>query len=650
MTKKFSFITAFAMALLLLSAGAAMAQFETVGAIDGVIKDADGAALPGATVEARGRAGASPPLRTRRALPLPARAPGDYVITASLEGFKTAQSQRFTVQVGSTSTVGLSLEVGAVEETIEVLADAAQLDFIVGPGGHGHQRDDELIPRGRDFGDVVTQAGGVANEQDAAGLAVDGASGLENRFIIDGMDTTDPQSGGQAKAIVADFLEEVNVKSAGYQAEHGGAVGGVIQAVTKTGSNDFSGSVGLRYEDSSWDGDERPTLQFAPNGIDGEYQTFHKDERTRVEPHFTLGGPIVRDALGSGSAISPASRRRTAPSTSPAAAARRASDRTSTSTTSRPTSPAMPAEVLYKAAANLNLEDRACAAGQERRGSNDPANYTSGLDNENEAYSGSIDFVPSTNFFVSGRAGLWTIDVADTSVPQQPVIKQFTIGSCTVFGLPSSQCPAAGFLSAPWSACASSTSTTAPPPVSTPTGSLRRRRPPGQDGRRVRADRERRQHRLQHPNFMQFAWNTGDRIRRRPGHLRRPVGVSHHDRRQRQGQELRPVPPGLLGGAAQPHLNFGIRAEDERPDYSTGGSGDVIHFKWTRAGARVGFAWDAEQPEVQGLRQLGPVLRHHQVRPAARLVRRRQVAVPRFRPQHAGLAEHHLQPLDQRSE
>src|SRR5204862_7830241 len=85
----------------------------------------------------------------------------------------------------------------------------------------------ELLPHGRDFTTLVTQAPGANQEAKLGGLSIDGASAGENRYIVDGMETTNLQSGVSGKSVIADFVEEVQVKSSGYTAEFGGAMGGV---------------------------------------------------------------------------------------------------------------------------------------------------------------------------------------------------------------------------------------------------------------------------------------------------------------------------------------------------------------------------------------------------------------------------------------
>ena len=160
------------------------------------------------------------------------------------------------------------------------------------------QQDLQLLPRGRDFTSVVTQAAGAANEAFLGGISIDGASGSENRFVIDGVDTTHPQDGVSGQSIITDFVEEVQVKTAGYTAEFGGSLGGVINAVTKTGGRDFTGSILGYYNDSNWNGAQRKSSYESNCGTAQDCLiTYKKDKVTRFEPGFSLGGPIFRDNL-----------------------------------------------------------------------------------------------------------------------------------------------------------------------------------------------------------------------------------------------------------------------------------------------------------------------------------------------------------------
>ncbi len=107
----------------------------------------------------------------------------------------------------------------------------------------------ELLPKGVGFTSVLRAAPGVRGEGLAGGFSVDGASGSENVFVIDGQEVTNFRTGtlNANNNIPTQFVQEVQVKSSGFDAEFGGATGGVISVVTKGGSNDFRGEFGMQF-------------------------------------------------------------------------------------------------------------------------------------------------------------------------------------------------------------------------------------------------------------------------------------------------------------------------------------------------------------------------------------------------------------------
>ena len=110
------------------------------------------------------------------------------------------------------------------------------------------------------------------------------------------METTDTWIGTPGQYLATDFVEEVQVKSSGYSAEYGGSTGGVLNVVTKSGSNDWHGQALLLFSGDALDAGPRPTLRLAPSDTTrAEYVTYPEDDYTQVEPGFTLGGPVVRD-------------------------------------------------------------------------------------------------------------------------------------------------------------------------------------------------------------------------------------------------------------------------------------------------------------------------------------------------------------------
>ena len=123
-------------------------------------------------------------------------------------------------------------------------------------------------------------------------------------FFIDGINKTDLYLGtslstnSTGKALANDFVQEVQVKASGYGAEYRAAIGGVISAVTKSGSNQWHGGFGTYYLSNNLQGAVRPTLQLNPtNQKEAQYVLAPADAFTHWETAADVGGPIRRDRL-----------------------------------------------------------------------------------------------------------------------------------------------------------------------------------------------------------------------------------------------------------------------------------------------------------------------------------------------------------------
>jgi outer membrane receptor protein involved in Fe transport len=287
--------------LALLATPPAEAQ-ETRGSIEGVVKDSTGAGLPGATVEAR-----SPSLvgvaaavsdETGR-YRFPSLSPGIYQVTASMSGFQSFKVENVRLELGQILRVELSLSLAGVSENVQVVAESPIIDVKQNAAvGSVTSELIERIPRGRNFTDLVQSAPGATPERKSGGIQIDGASGSENRFIIDGMDTTNLRTGVSQTDAVVDFIAEVQVKSSGYNAEYRATTGGVISAITKSGGNSFHGSAGTYYSNEAWSGARRPVLRSNPADITkAEYLTRPRDKQYQVDPVADIGGPIFRDRV-----------------------------------------------------------------------------------------------------------------------------------------------------------------------------------------------------------------------------------------------------------------------------------------------------------------------------------------------------------------
>ncbi|MEP7342513.1 MAG: TonB-dependent receptor [Acidobacteriota bacterium] len=294
--------------LLTLAAPLAFSQ-ENTGSIRGEVKDQTGAAIPGARVTVTSPALVRPLEVTSDntgAYNFPKLPAGIYSITASQNGFKTVKSEDISVQLGRELTLELSLPTGAVTEQVNISAASEALD--VTSSRTATNLTEQFIdnsPRGRNFHSILKAAPGVRPEpkggnEGVGGIQVDGASGAENAFILDGVEVTDVRKGQlrRADSIPFEFIREVQVKSGGFGAEYGGATGGVINVVTKSGTDAFHGEGAFLFTNSGLNSLGRGYWQ--PNRTNANVAEFFRakeDDYRALYPGFSLGGPILKERL-----------------------------------------------------------------------------------------------------------------------------------------------------------------------------------------------------------------------------------------------------------------------------------------------------------------------------------------------------------------
>lgn len=285
-------------------AGTAFAQ-EQSGSIQGVVKDASGAVLPGVTVEARSPSvvGVSSTVTDAQgSYRFPALPPGVYTVTATLQGFTPAKVPDTSVVLGKQIRVDVTLTVGGISETVQVKGEAPLIDAKASAATASVNADIiDLIPKQRGLLSVLTQIPGTSSESRGGGLMIDGASGSENRVLVDGVDRTNARTGAATaisgtEVVVQDFIETVQVKQSGYNAEFRAALGGVVSAVTKSGGNSFHGALGGYYTDNKWLGAIRPTLRSVPSNL-ATSEVIHtpRDKSHQTDLTFQLGGPILKN-------------------------------------------------------------------------------------------------------------------------------------------------------------------------------------------------------------------------------------------------------------------------------------------------------------------------------------------------------------------
>lgn len=405
----------------------AFAQEQT-GGIAGTVVDNQNQPLPGATVEAISEGGGvmRAVTDTNGRFRFPKLLVGKYKVTASLSGFNTVEVSDVVVGLGKEVTLSITLQPGFVEQ-VTVTAGAVMVDVTSSATARSFSADEIAnLPLPRDYAAVVNLAPGAEYEAFLGGISVDGASGSENRYFIDGVDTTDPLEGTQGQGMVIDFVQEVQVKSAGYMAEYGGALGGVINVVTKTGTNQFAGSVGLLYRSDALDEEARwGGVSTYASYTDGRVcgpglpcrVKYNGDKYDIVEPTLTLGGPILRDKfwffLGLDSRRSDIKRTPWVPGTDPRnpQIGSASFDSTETYTNFSGNVKGQLAEnAVFKVTANLTREKVDGTLPAENGTTPATADLDVATKYPKDTIAAYVDYVPAPNFIVSARAGRFQTD------------------------------------------------------------------------------------------------------------------------------------------------------------------------------------------------------------------------------------------------
>src|SRR5664279_4083885 len=279
--------------LAVLGMTANVAYSQTVGDIEGTVTDSNGSPLPGAAVEARSSSLQGVRTKVTDAagrFRFPALPPGVYTIVASLSGFGKVEKSNIHVQLGATATIPITMSV-SVKEEIVVTGEAPVVDTTKTAIGLNATLDQiQHLPMGRNFASVANNVAGTGTDV-SGNVTVYGATGLENSYIIDGVNTTGMKIGTQAKTLNNEFVQEVEVRTGGYEAEYGRVLGGTINVITKSGGNDFKGDAFGYYDNDSLAANDSETT--ARHTVSQGAYFVPK----RIDAGADLGGFFVKDRL-----------------------------------------------------------------------------------------------------------------------------------------------------------------------------------------------------------------------------------------------------------------------------------------------------------------------------------------------------------------
>jgi len=286
-----------------ITSASAQSQAST-GQITGIVTDSTGAVVPNATVKAVNDSTNAEKTTTSNdsgIYQFILLLPGTYSVTASGGGFE-AQTRKATVNVGRTVDVNFSLGVGGVSEIVTVTGEEIQTTREQPDAVLSDTAISNLPINGRRFQDLATLTPTVQIDPQRGQISISGQRGINTNINVDGVDYNQPFFGGirggersnSAFTLPQEAVREFNVVAAGYSAEFGRSSGGVINVVTKTGSNQMKGTLFylLRPEELSRSHNYAKAIEAAlPSGI------VATPAPTQHQFGGSIGGPIAKDKL-----------------------------------------------------------------------------------------------------------------------------------------------------------------------------------------------------------------------------------------------------------------------------------------------------------------------------------------------------------------
>jgi len=311
---------------------------ETTAGLQGTVKDPSGAVIAHAKVTV-----SAPTLVGTKVVETDASGyyrfsnlpVGTYTITITADGFESFKRAGLILEVGHLPTVDFALKVGSSVSVVEVSADEApQIDTTsVTTETNISTSVINYVPRGRSFQSVIQFAPAASNEPlmgnttsngtgsvspgngsngGQYGYSIGGGSDSENSYLVEGQETANLIGGYSHTNVPFDFVDQVEVKTSGVQAEYGGALGGVINVIMKKGTAQYHGGIFAQFENQGMDAGPSPTTIYdnnsatTPNGwtgysttyqgeTDAAFQSYQNkaDHHSDLFPGFVVGGPVL---------------------------------------------------------------------------------------------------------------------------------------------------------------------------------------------------------------------------------------------------------------------------------------------------------------------------------------------------------------------
>jgi outer membrane receptor protein involved in Fe transport len=279
----------------LMAIGAPVHAQQTTGTIAGRLVDAQGAAVPGVTVTGRNaqtgfvRTGVTDGEGIYRLTALPV---GTYDLTAELQGFTTIENKGIVLNVGQTLDVDMILKLASVQESVTVTGETPLIETSSSSvGGVVDVGRIESLPlNGRQFANLAATIPGVGlgfhsdpTKSSQYSPQINGGNGRNVNYQIDGGDNNDDTVGGLLQLFPLEAIQEFNFVTQRFKAEYGRSNGGVMNIVTKSGTNDYRGSFFTLFRDKSLNA----------RTFSQEIANIEKTDYRRYQFGGSFGGPIL---------------------------------------------------------------------------------------------------------------------------------------------------------------------------------------------------------------------------------------------------------------------------------------------------------------------------------------------------------------------
>jgi hypothetical protein len=294
-------------ALMVLALGLAVSSLAqttaTTGSIFGIVSGTDGSPLPGVTVTI-----SSPSLQGTRSVTtsaageytFPLLPPGEYRVESAISGFETQLRDRVVVSLNKQTKINVTMSLSRVSENVTVEGN----NVVVDPTQTNTQinlKEDFLKYSSvgqvaRSYQTAITVAPGAVDVAATGNPTVFGANLGQNSYQVDGLNTTDPVTHTFSLNFGFDAIQEIAVQTGGFEAEYGRAVGGIVNVITKSGGNQFSGTADARYTSNKLTEQGSRRRDFPPGSTLLANDKNLRDYRT-LNPEASIGGPILRDKV-----------------------------------------------------------------------------------------------------------------------------------------------------------------------------------------------------------------------------------------------------------------------------------------------------------------------------------------------------------------